>query len=84
LDEFYSQFLKNAVGVSAVTGDGIPEFWNVVEEAASVDFGDYVEDLKHRIQEQEAKKMAMARANAKKFQRDVDQDNSARAKATQG
>jgi translation initiation factor IF-2 len=79
LDEFYSQFLKNAVGVSAVTGDGIPEFWNVVEEAASVDFGDYVEDLKHRIQEQQAKKMAMARANAKKFQRDVDQDNSARA-----
>jgi GTPase SAR1 family protein len=82
LDEFYSQFLKNAVGVSAVTGDGIPEFWSVVEEAASVDFGDYVEDLKHRIQEQEAKKMAMARANAKKFQRDVDQDN--RAKATKG
>jgi GTPase SAR1 family protein len=75
LDEFYQQFSKNACGVSAVTGDGIDNFWKVVQEAATVDFGDYVEDLKHRIQEQDAKKRAMARASAKRLQREIDNDN---------
>jgi hypothetical protein len=75
LDEFYHQFSKNACGVSAVTGDGIPDFWRVVEQAASVDFEDYVEDLKDRIQEQDAKKTAMARMNAKRLQRDMDNEN---------
>jgi GTPase SAR1 family protein len=72
LDEFYHSFEANAVGVSAVTGDGIPDFWRVIQQAAKVDFGDYVEDLKHRIAEQEAKKVAMARMNARRLQRDVD------------
>lgn len=72
LDEFYQQFSKNACGVSAVTGDGISDFWRVVEQAAKVDFTqDYLEDLKHRIEEQEAKKKAMARMDVKRFQRDV-------------
>jgi hypothetical protein len=76
LDEFYQQFSKNACGVSAVTGDGIPDFWRVVQQAAKVDFAeDYIEDLKHRIQEQDAKKKAMARMSVKKFQRDVDNEN---------
>ena len=76
LDEFYHSFEANAVGVSAVTGDGIPDFWRVIQQAAKVDFGDYVEDLKHRIAEQEAKKVAMARIGARRLERDVDNYNN--------
>lgn len=74
LDEFYHSFEANAVGVSAVTGDGIQDFWKVIQQAATVDFGDYVEDLKHRIAEQDAKKVAMARMGARRLQRDVEND----------
>jgi hypothetical protein len=78
LDEFYTEFRKNAVGVSAVTGDGIDDFWSVVRQAATTDFDDYIQDLKHRIQEQDAKRRAMARAQARQLQHDVamDQGNS--------
>jgi GPN-loop GTPase len=76
LDEFYQQFEKNAVGVSAVTGDGIDEFWKAIQHAATVDFGDYVEDLKHRIQEQQAKKRAISRINARRLQRDISNDKN--------
>ena len=75
LDEFYHSFEANAVGVSAVTGDGIPDFWRTIQQASKVDFGDYVVDLKHRIAEQDAKRLAMARVNARRLQRDIDQDN---------
>jgi GPN-loop GTPase len=77
LDEFYTEFSKNAVGVSAVTGDGIDNFWSVVRQAASADFGEYIEDLKHRIREQEAKKQAIARAQARRLQQDVQNTISA-------
>lgn len=76
LDEFYHSFEANAVGVSAVTGDGIEDFWKVIQQAAKVDFGDYVEDLKHRIAEQDAKRVAMARVGAQRLQRDIDNDNN--------
>ena len=74
LDEFYTEFSKNAVGVSAVTGDGIDNFWKVVRQAADTDFKDYIEDLKHRIQEQDAKKQAIARLQAKKLEKDIQKD----------
>ena len=76
LDEFYQQFEKNACGVSAVTGDGVDDFWKAIQHAAKVDFGDYLEDVKQRIQEQEAKKRAIARANARRLHQDVNADNS--------
>ena len=75
LDEFYNQFSENAVGVSAVTGDGVRDFWEKIDRAARKDFGDYVEDLRHRIQEQEAKKKAIARASVQRMQRDLDSES---------
>lgn len=74
LDEFYSNF-ANAVGVSAVTGDGIDQFWATVRKAATQDFAtDYIQDLKDRIEEQEARTKAIARLNVKKIQRDIEAD----------
>jgi GTPase SAR1 family protein len=72
LDEFYSNF-ANAVGVSAVTGDGMDDFWNTIQKAAREDFAtDYVEDLKNRIEEQTARKQALARSSIQRLQRDID------------
>jgi GPN-loop GTPase len=71
LDEFYSNF-ANACGVSAYTGDGIDEFWKTVQKAATQDFAlDYIEDLKNRIEEQEARKRAVSRANVQRLQQDL-------------
>lgn len=70
LDEFYSNF-ANAVGVSAVTGDGLNEFWETVQKAATNDFPQYVEDLKLRIEEQEAKRKAFARSQVQRLSRDI-------------
>jgi len=73
LDEFYSNF-THCCGVSAVTGDGMDDFWKAVRKAALEDFSmDYVEDLKNRMEEQQAKQMAMARANVRRMQRDLKQ-----------
>lgn len=70
LDEFYSNF-ANAVGVSAVTGDGLDEFWTVVKKAASQDFQDYLGEIKLRVEEQEAKQRAIARSQVRRLQRDM-------------
>ena len=75
LEEFYRAFEANAVGVSAVTGDGIDDFWRVIRQAATVDFTDYIEDLKHRIAEQDAKRLAMARMDARRLQHDIGNDD---------
>jgi len=75
LDEFYSNF-ANACGVSAVTGDGMDEFWATVQKAATQDFAtDYVDDLKFRIEEQKVRRQAMARASVARMQRDLDAEN---------
>jgi len=72
LDEFYSNF-ANAVGVSAVTGDGMDDFWMTIDKAAREDFAaDYVEDMKNRIEEQTARKQAIARSSVRRLQRDLD------------
>jgi GPN-loop GTPase len=74
LDEFYSNF-ANAVGVSAVTGDGIDEFWTTVHKAATQDFvTDYIQDLKDRMEEQEARTKAMARHHVVRLQRDLEKE----------
>lgn len=71
LDEFYSNF-ANAVGVSAVTGDGIDDFWKTVRKAGESDFAsDYVEDLRNRFEEQNARNRAIARTGIRRMRRDV-------------
>ena len=78
LDEFYSNF-THCCGVSAVTGDGMDDFWNAVREAALHDFSiDYVEDLKNRMEEQQAKQKAIARAAVRHMQRDLQQQGPSR------
>jgi GPN-loop GTPase len=73
LDDFYSNF-ANACGVSAYTGDGIDEFWKTVQKAATQDFAmDYIEDLKNRIEEQEARKSALSRVSVERLQQDLDE-----------
>ena len=73
LDEFYSNF-THCVGVSAITGDGMDDFWAAVQKAAREDFAmDYCEDLKNRLEEQQAKQRAIARVAIRRMQRDTQQ-----------
>jgi hypothetical protein len=74
LDEFYSNF-AHAVGVSAVTGDGMDEFWSTVQRAAQDFATDYVDDLKNRVEEQEARQRAMARSSLRRLERDLEQQH---------
>ncbi len=76
LDEFYSSF-ANACGVSAMTGNGMEEFWTTVRKAAEQDFAlDYIEDLKSRIDEQQARNQAIARSDIRRLQRDLEEEIS--------
>lgn len=69
LDEFYSTL--RYCGVSAVTGDGIDDFWNTIDAAALDFYTDYVPDLKIRIEEQHAKKRAKARESISRLAHDM-------------
>jgi len=74
LDEFYTHLHK--VGVSAATGDGVDEFWEVVQRAA-LDYEDgYLVDLQCRMEEQQAKEMAMKRVSARRLARDLQQEDN--------
>ncbi|KAL7465542.1 hypothetical protein ACHAXS_005870 [Conticribra weissflogii] len=72
LDEFYNH-LHN-VGVSAATGEGVEEFWEVVGKAAEEYEEGYLVDLRNRVEEQEAKERAMRRVGARKLVRDLEND----------
>lgn len=72
LDEFYNHLHK--VGVSAATGEGVDEFWDVVQQAAEEYETGYLVDLKNRVEEQQAKERAMQRVGARKLVRDLQQD----------
>jgi GPN-loop GTPase len=75
LDEFYSNF-ANACGVSAVTGSGTVEFWKTVQKAATQDFClDYIEDLKNRMEEHDARRQAIAQLGVQMMQRDLETED---------
>ncbi len=72
LDEFYQTLHR--VAVSAVTGDGIAEFWDEVQKASKDFEEDYVEDLKCRVEEQKARQQAIARDGLNRLKKDVDEE----------
>mmetsp|Transcript_27989 Transcript_27989/g.59702 ORF Transcript_27989/g.59702 Transcript_27989/m.59702 type:complete len:492 (+) Transcript_27989:286-1761(+) len=72
LDEFYNHLHK--VGVSAATGDGVDEFWEVVQKAAEEYEDGYLVDLKHRMEEQQAKERAKKRVGARRLARDLEEE----------
>lgn len=74
LDEFYTTLHK--VGVSAATGDGVTEFWDVVKKAADDFDEDYVSDLQCKVDEQDAKKKALAKDSLRRMQRDIAEQQS--------
>lgn len=71
LDEFYQTLHR--VAVSAVTGDGIAEFWEVVNKAADDFEEDYVGDLKCRVEEQKARQRAIAKGGLARLKKDMEQ-----------
>lgn len=70
LDEFYTNF-THACGISAVTGDGVDDFLQQVENATNDFKLDYIQDLKNRMEEQAARQAAIARANVRKLEKDL-------------
>jgi GPN-loop GTPase len=72
LDEFYRNL--HTCGVSAATGDGMDDFWKSVDAAAKDFETDYIEDLKLRMDEQVARKNAIARAGIEKLKRDMESE----------
>ena len=65
--------LLRYIGVSAVTGDGIDEFWNTIDAAAQDFYSDYLQDLKIRMEEQQAKKQAIARDSMNRLANDLNE-----------
>ena len=54
LEEFYNNL--TSVGVSAATGEGMPEFFAAVDQAAKQYEDEYLPDLRERIKQQAIKK----------------------------
>ncbi|BEI79770.1 hypothetical protein CcaverHIS002_0102990 [Cutaneotrichosporon cavernicola] len=79
LEEFYNNL--RAVGVSAMTGAGMKEFFNAVEECRQEYLKDYRPELERLKAEKEEKASAAKAAHMERMMRDMGMDQAAARKA---
>jgi GTPase SAR1 family protein len=65
LDEFYAQL--RSVGLSAVTGQGVPQFFEAVEASRREYFASFLPIIRQRLEEEDAAREARRRAELDKF-----------------
>ncbi|GMK59794.1 hypothetical protein CspeluHIS016_0900110 [Cutaneotrichosporon spelunceum] len=79
LEEFYNNL--RAVGVSAMTGEGMKDFFNAVEECRQEYLKDYRPELERLKAEKEEKAEAAKAAHMERLMRDMGIDSEAARKA---
>ncbi|KAF1984723.1 putative ATP binding protein [Aulographum hederae CBS 113979] len=82
LEEFYSHL--SVVGVSSMTGDGIDEFFEAVQEKKAEFERDYKPELERRRKEREAQKETGRQKELGKLMKDLNMENKNKAKGPQG
>lgn len=79
LEEFYNNL--RAVGVSAVTGQGMDDFFAAVQDAAKEYEEEYKPELERVLKEREEKEAAKQRSHLQKLMKDMTLDPFGKAKA---
>nr|KAJ3419622.1 hypothetical protein HK105_006726 [Polyrhizophydium stewartii] len=69
LEEFYSHL--RVVGVSAVTGDGMDELFEAVQEAAQEYMTEFKSELERRMREKEEREAARRESNLQRLMKDM-------------